>query len=542
MDDPEPTGDAGEYVRQLEAVVETITDAVLVKDTGGRYQFANEAAAEVLDCSSDDIVGKTDADLFSEEAARKLREHERQVLGTETAQTFEQALPVGDDELVFEVTCSPYNDSDDGLAGTVCIYRDVTDQRVRERTLENQRDELATLDRIDEVTQKVVRTLIGEPTREEIEQAVCDRLVDSELYQFAWMGEPDPAGSDMTGIVGSGLDGPLEAIAETIDASEESDEPVPKAHYTGEVQVVQQFSGEESLPDDRQATLLEHGVRSGIAVPIRYGDTTYGVLAVGSDRLSAFSNRETDAFEMLGEVIGFAIGAVKHRRLALSDGVVELKFRLTDSDSFYVAAAEQLGCRLSLEGMAAGPEGSLLFYDAVTGTDPESVLELTEEWNAVENARLVSERDDESLFEFTMTGSSLVVTLSEYGAKTKTAVSEGGEATIVAELPSDTDVRGVVERVQTKFPDVELVAKREKERELRTARDFRQDFDQRLTDTQRTALRAAYFAGYYEWPRDSTAEEVADALGVASPTFHQHIRKAQRELLAAFFDWDGDRP
>jgi predicted DNA binding protein len=141
-----------------------------------------------------------------------------------------------------------------------------------------------------------------------------------------------------------------------------------------------------------------------------------------------------------------------------------------------------------------------------------------------------------------MSGASLVVTLSEYGAKTKTAVSENGEATVVAELPADADTRDVVERIQTKFPDVELVAKREKERELKTPRDFFQDFDQRLTDTQRTALRAAYFAGYYEWPRDSTAEEVSDALGVSSPTFHQHIRKAQRELLEVFFDWDRDRP
>ncbi|WP_158057679.1 helix-turn-helix domain-containing protein [Halorussus halophilus] len=56
-----------------------------------------------------------------------------------------------------------------------------------------------------------------------------------------------------------------------------------------------------------------------------------------------------------------------------------------------------------------------------------------------------------------------------------------------------------------------------------------------LTDAQRRALRSSYFAGYYEWPRDSTAEEVADSLGISSPTLHQHLRKAHRELLSAFF-------
>ena len=50
------------------------------------------------------------------------------------------------------------------------------------------------------------------------------------------------------------------------------------------------------------------------------------------------------------------------------------------------------------------------------------------------------------------------------------------------------------------------------------------------------ALRAAYFAGYYEWPRRSTAEEIADSMGVSSPTLHNHLRKAQQKLLVAFLD------
>ncbi|WP_276300308.1 bacterio-opsin activator domain-containing protein [Halorussus lipolyticus] len=542
MDDLDATDRDSEYVRRLEAAVETTADAILVKDTEGRYQFANGATGTLLDYDPEEVVGRTDDEVFGPEAAGRLCEHETAVLETETERTFEVVLPVEDDEQVFEATCSPYYDADGGLAGTVCVYRNVTDQRVRERRLENQRDELETLDRINEVAQEVVRTLIGEPTRDEIAQAVCDHLVKTELYQVAWVGEPSPNGSKMTNVVGAGLDDQTRDLIDSIDASEDSIEPVPRAYYDGETHVVQSVPDDDSLPEQRREDILERGDRSGIAVPIRYGDTTYGVLSVGSDRLSAFSDRETDAFEVLGEVIGFAIGAVKHRRLALSDAVVELKFRLTDTESFYVAVTDELGCRLALEGMAAGPDGNLLFYDTVAGADTEEVLDYADEWDNVEDARLVSDRDDESLVEFTMSGSSLVVTLSEYGAKTKSATSEDGESTIVAELPADADVRSVVERVQTKFPDVELVAKREQDRQVRTTRDFRQDFDERLTDAQRTALRAAYFAGYYEWPRDSTAEEVADALGVSSPTFHQHIRKAQRELLGAFFDWDGDRP
>ncbi|OYR83879.1 hypothetical protein DJ72_06595, partial [Halorubrum distributum] len=37
-------------------------------------------------------------------------------------------------------------------------------------------------------------------------------------------------------------------------------------------------------------------------------------------------------------------------------------------------------------------------------------------------------------------------------------------------------------------------------------------------------------------------EEVADAMGVSSPTFHNHLRKAQRALLDGVFEDDADRP
>ncbi|WP_239642048.1 helix-turn-helix domain-containing protein, partial [Natrinema versiforme] len=36
-------------------------------------------------------------------------------------------------------------------------------------------------------------------------------------------------------------------------------------------------------------------------------------------------------------------------------------------------------------------------------------------------------------------------------------------------------------------------------------------------------LKAAFEAGYYDWPRGCSGEEVAAELGIASPTFSQHI-------------------
>ncbi|WP_242492963.1 helix-turn-helix domain-containing protein [Halogeometricum borinquense] len=52
-----------------------------------------------------------------------------------------------------------------------------------------------------------------------------------------------------------------------------------------------------------------------------------------------------------------------------------------------------------------------------------------------------------------------------------------------------------------------------------------------LTERQRTALEAAYHAGFFQWPRETTGEGVAESLGVSPPTFHQHLRKAEQKVF-----------
>jgi predicted DNA binding protein len=54
-----------------------------------------------------------------------------------------------------------------------------------------------------------------------------------------------------------------------------------------------------------------------------------------------------------------------------------------------------------------------------------------------------------------------------------------------------------------------------------------------LTDRQRTTLTAAFHAGYFEWPRLANGNALAESLGVAPPTFHQHLRAAEQKVLDA---------
>jgi predicted DNA binding protein len=71
---------------------------------------------------------------------------------------------------------------------------------------------------------------------------------------------------------------------------------------------------------------------------------------------------------------------------------------------------------------------------------------------------------------------------------------------------------------------------------------FRRQLEEKLTDRQRDVMQTALASGYFEWPRGSTAEEVADSLGIAAPTFHEHLRAGERKLIESFFaETEADR-
>ena len=205
-----------------------------------------------------------------------------------------------------------------------------------------------------------------------------------------------------------------------------------------------------------------------------------------------------------------------------------------------MAATREHDCSCTLEAVVPVGEASLLFYVTLSERRPDPFLDTAVAAEGVVDARYIREYDDRSLLEFTVEGSSPALALTELGGTIRAAVVESGTETLRAEIAQETDVRGVVEGVQAAFPDTDLRAKQAVDQPVETVAEFQDSLAARLTDKQRAALRAAYFAGYFDWPRGSTAEEVADSMGVSSPTLHNHLRKAERKLLSSFFEHTRD--
>lgn len=134
-----------------------------------------------------------------------------------------------------------------------------------------------------------------------------------------------------------------------------------------------------------------------------------------------------------------------------------------------------------------------------------------------------------------------MVTLVELGAKVESFTATSGEGRLVIRAPAGSDLRTFTFGVQSPFPGVSVVAKREVDDDVQSTSSFRRQLEEKLTDRQWDVMETALTSGYFEWPRGSTAEEVASSLGIAAPTFHEHLRAGERKLIESFFAETGDR-
>jgi predicted DNA binding protein len=155
---------------------------------------------------------------------------------------------------------------------------------------------------------------------------------------------------------------------------------------------------------------------------------------------------------------------------------------------------------------------------------------------SVAGYRRVSEGDDGTLYEVTVTGETLPSRLVRHGATPRSIDATPVETTVVVDVPPTVDVREFVEMLREAFPSVELVARRSVERTTQTRQELTASLFGALTDRQLEVLRTAYYAGFFEWPRESTGEDIAAMLDVTQPTVNRHLRVAQQRLLDQLFE------
>jgi HTH-type transcriptional regulator, bacterioopsin transcriptional activator and related proteins len=516
-----------EFVRET---INAIPDLFFVFDLEGRFLRWNDRFSQVTGYDDGTIERMVPIEFIAGEHRRRIATAIDRVVGTGSAKEVADLLTRDGERIPYEFTGARLerSDGEDLVAG---IGRDVTGRRRRERALSQTADRLRTTSHINRVTREVTRSLVHATAREEIEEGVCRNLADTEPYRFAWIGGYTAASERVIPRTwagdGSGYldDRPTEPGEAHVTAE--------TACRTGEIQIAQRIAENPAFEPWREAA-LDRGYRSAIAVPLVHRNTSYGVLCLYAPRPEAFDEEERGVLGELGETIAYAINAAESRRALIADTVAELEFTIRDRSVGFVDLSAAAECTVTVEGVTPTSDGVVAFV-GVEGADPEEVVGIVDGTPGAE-ATVVSDHGSTCLLRLTGPEPSVAGTLADYGCVVREASATDGEGRFVVELPKGADVRAVVRGIEDSYDETTLHSQRERDRSATPDVAIRERMTDALTDRQREVFRVAHLSGYFEWPRRNSGEEMAALLGISQPTFHEHVRAAERKLAAAFFD------
>ncbi|WP_207884508.1 transporter substrate-binding domain-containing protein [Pseudomonas sp. 30_B] len=125
----------------LAALINAIPDPIWFKDTQGRYLGVNQAFADCLGRQPDEIVGRSDRQLFSRNASASRHERDHQALAGREPYASEGWVIYPDGrQVLFDTLRSAFQDDQGRVLGLVGVSRDVTARKSTEVALAQARD------------------------------------------------------------------------------------------------------------------------------------------------------------------------------------------------------------------------------------------------------------------------------------------------------------------------------------------------------------------------------------------------------------------
>ncbi|MFO7833829.1 MAG: helix-turn-helix domain-containing protein [Halohasta sp.] len=411
----------------------------------------------------------------------------------------------------------------DGRRHAVVAHINVTEYKLAARRHEQELAHLEALTDLSAAIREVTHAVIDQSSRAEIDETVCSALVETTGYDCAWVGAVDgsngsitvraSAGDCIDGIGGS-FGGPF---GETV---------VRQAIWTHEVQTTSEIHADPAF-DWREESGEAYTEQAVAAVPITHRGTVSGVCCISTDRSTAFGPDERRILAQLGAVVGHAIAASERTQALMSDELIEVDLRIPARFEQPPSADDW---RVEVTQTVAS-DGDYVLYGTTTDEEIEPLSAAVDREPDAE-LTVIGGPSDAVRVAIRLAGECVTALLAAHGWSTDAAVFEGGDCVLTVHLPAGDSVRELLTTLEETVSDVELLARRQIHADPVDTSPTTSTVDE-LTDRQRTVLKTAYAAGYFEWPRGTSGEEIAETLGISPPTFHQHLRLGEGKLMAA---------
>jgi FixJ family two-component response regulator/DNA-binding CsgD family transcriptional regulator len=368
---------------------------------------------------------------------------------------------------------------------------------------------------------------------------LCHQLVDQHEYAGAWIGTPTTADdADLLPQAVAGCQRYLDSIQTTQLTVCTDNEPAVRAAQRGEP-VIKQVEPEETpvtATPDWQSAAHESGFETAGGFPIRHDGVEVGVLAVygGTDGATVI-DRNLESLSEYTDVIGFAHRLDEWQNTQHGDTPINIQVEVTDQTVPLIALEHALAGDVSLTVRSViHRDDEIIYLTQVPDADRD---ELTDAADTCDRLQLLDFNvgNEDGWHNITATGGTPAAHIAEEShCQINRITVDSRTETLTAQIATHHDISAIIDRLDSRYESASVsLLETTATSDTATVADTT-GVD--LTDKQRQALEYTYYAGYFQRPREITATEVAERLGISRPTLAQHLRAGQRKLLKKQFE------
>ena len=124
-----------ESEERYRVLAESSMDVIFIKDRDGRFSYINRAGALMTGFSPEDIIGKTNADLFPQDIAASQEQMGRTVFTTNQPVSDEMQIPINGTPRWFDIRLMPLLAEDQSVRAIMGWIRDFSERKEMEETL-----------------------------------------------------------------------------------------------------------------------------------------------------------------------------------------------------------------------------------------------------------------------------------------------------------------------------------------------------------------------------------------------------------------------
>lgn len=157
----------------LQQIIDNSQALIVAKNRSGEYILANDISARLLGLRKDEMIGRTDYDLFPKETADRLTEDDKRVFETGDPLQIEEKIRIADGDHTFMTTKFPLFDANGKLYAICAMATDITERREMESALKESEERFRA---IFEQAAAGIAAATAEGRFLETNQALCDML------------------------------------------------------------------------------------------------------------------------------------------------------------------------------------------------------------------------------------------------------------------------------------------------------------------------------------------------------------------------------